>query len=95
MDPIVMMGLGIAVALLACLTMLYSMRDPAWSAPRVVSESVWCPVHRGRVAVDFIERVTTGMASRSVRSCPLRGVERCGEACSDVSLSSAAYRSAS
>ncbi|MBI1815164.1 MAG: hypothetical protein HYR72_09315 [Deltaproteobacteria bacterium] len=95
MDPIVMMGLGLASALLTCLAILYSMRDATWSAPRVVSESVWCPLHRRQVAVDFLERVTTGMSSRSVQNCPLRGVEGCGEACSETSPSGAAYRSAS
>ncbi len=75
-------GLLIIILLIGCFGALVLMRDRGHAAPRVVSHVVWCPRHRRTVAVEFNERVQTGMAFRTVRHCPLRAEnERCGEGC--------------
>jgi hypothetical protein len=75
-------GLLIIILLVGCFGTLFHMRDRDHAAPRLVSRFVWCPRHQRTVAVEFNERVQTGMASRTVQHCPLRAEnERCGEGC--------------
>ena len=87
-DPYILFALGIVIALSVCLVILFRVRDTEWVPPHAVSESLWCPIHRRRVAVDLVERVETGLKLRSVEHCPLRGAsERCDEECLDAARS--------
>jgi len=82
LDPYVALGLAMTGTLVACLAILFLMRDTTFAPPRKVSESVYCPTYERRVVVDFIDRVRTGLRYRSVEHCPLREEdERCGEDC--------------
>jgi hypothetical protein len=80
-DPYVVMALALSLLLMLCVAIMVVMRDPDWAPPRTISRSVWCPTHRQRAVVDFVERTRTGLTLRSVQHCPLRSGGRCHEEC--------------
>lgn len=81
-DIYIVAGLSVAIFLALCVAVMYSMRDSRSAPSRVVSRSVWCAPHRECAAVDFVERVETGLTIRSVERCSLRGEhEHCAEDC--------------
>ncbi len=81
-DPYMMAGLVVCLLLMLCVHVLYLMRDTEWAPPHLVSRSVWCADKRRRAVVDFVERTQTGLMTRAVQSCSLRGAgEHCREEC--------------
>ena len=85
MDMQVVAALATGLALICCVLLLYYIRDKTWSPLRRFTQTVWCPTHERRATVDFNERVSTGIANRSVEACSL--LER-GERCSGPCLAS-------
>lgn len=81
-DPVASAGVFVALLLGGCIAVLIGMRDTAHSPPHAVWRWTWCPRHERAVMAEFMERVQTGLATRSVTQCPLRRPgEQCGEGC--------------
>jgi hypothetical protein len=75
-------GLTVAVLLGMCVAALFAMRDRAHAAPHPVLRWVRCPRYGRTAYVEFIERMRTGIVTRTVQRCPLRRPgEGCGERC--------------
>lgn len=80
-DPYVFLALSIGLLLTLCLGILVLLHDPEWQPPRVVSRTLQC-AERGQYAtVEFVEEMHTGLISRTVRHCSLRGAGTCSEEC--------------
>jgi hypothetical protein len=76
------MAAVIVVLLGLCFAVLLSMWDWTSVPVHTTFRRVRCPRHGRPVRVEFVERVRTGFAIRTVRHCPLRAPgERCGENC--------------
>jgi hypothetical protein len=75
-------ALLIAILLGGCIALLLTMLDRVHEPLHVIRRQVWCPRYKRVTAVEFDERVQTGMAFRSVRACALRRAgEKCGDGC--------------
>src|SRR5512139_1581700 len=87
-------ALAAGVALLACVVVLYAIRDRRSFPWRKVSRTVWCSLHKREATVDVEERMVTGLLDRRVTDCPIRNMgERCDESCRDeLTLASATRR---
>jgi hypothetical protein len=76
------LALGVALFLICCLAVLYSIRDRTWSPPRRVTRTLWCPTLHRRATIDVRERVSTGMVIRDLERCSLLDEgEQCHRAC--------------
>ncbi len=81
-DPYMAGALVMVLGLVACVAILFSMRDQNSGPAQVTVCSVRCPVHQEVAVVEFVERTRTGIRLLGVESCSIRGAdERCREQC--------------
>jgi len=83
LDPSLLIALGLALTMGACLVVLFTMRDRTWTPPRLYTRTLQCQEIGRPARVRIMEQRQNGVPVRSVQRCSLwvYGRRQCQEQC--------------
>jgi len=83
LDPSLLIALGLAVTMGACLLVLFTMRDRTWTPPQLYTQTLQCQEIGRPARVRIMEQLQNGIPVRSVQRCSLwvYGRRQCHEQC--------------
>jgi hypothetical protein len=83
LDPSLLIALGLALTMGACLVVLFTMRDRTWTPPRLYTRTLQCQEIGRPARVRIMEQRQNGLPVRSVQRCSLwvYGRRQCQEQC--------------
>jgi len=91
LDPSLLIALGLALTMGACLAVLFTMRDRTWMPPRLYTQTLQCQEIGRPARVRIMEQMQNGVPIRSVQRCSLwvYGRRQCHEQCLQSSAAAA------